>query len=83
MDVRVPHDGDPERFAQLKAAEMARARELPRAGQRRRRCLRAGASDAAREARRPKCDRHSGQNHISGRGRQFSTDNLTAGAIRA
>ncbi|TDR94993.1 muconolactone Delta-isomerase [Enterovirga rhinocerotis] len=32
MDVRVPHDVDPDRFAALKAAEKARAEELQRAG---------------------------------------------------
>ncbi|HKM64766.1 MAG TPA: muconolactone Delta-isomerase [Acidisphaera sp.] len=32
MDVRVPHDVDPERFERLKAEEKALAQELQRAG---------------------------------------------------
>ena len=32
MDVRVPHDVDPERFERLKAEEKARAMELQRQG---------------------------------------------------
>jgi len=32
MDVRVPHDVDPDRFERLKAEEKARAQELQRAG---------------------------------------------------
>jgi muconolactone D-isomerase len=32
MDVRVPHDVDPERFERLKAEEKARAQALQRAG---------------------------------------------------
>ena len=32
MDVRVPHDVDPERFEALKADEKARAQELQRQG---------------------------------------------------
>ncbi len=32
MDVRVPHDVDPERFERLKAEEKARAQDLQRAG---------------------------------------------------
>ena len=32
MDVRVPHDVDPERFERLRAEERARAQELQREG---------------------------------------------------
>jgi len=32
MDVRVPHDVDPERFERLKAEEKARAQDLQRQG---------------------------------------------------
>ena len=32
MDVRVPHDVDPDRFERLKAEEKARAQDLQRAG---------------------------------------------------
>ncbi|MBV9248807.1 MAG: muconolactone Delta-isomerase [Acetobacteraceae bacterium] len=32
MEVRVPHDVDPEHFEKLKAGEKARAQELQRAG---------------------------------------------------
>jgi muconolactone D-isomerase len=32
MDVRVPHDIDPERFERLKTEEKARAQDLQRAG---------------------------------------------------
>jgi len=32
MDVRPPHDVDPERFERLKAEEKARAQDLQRAG---------------------------------------------------